>query len=218
MFRALIALLWIMMATIAGSVVFGCAGRVDLPGVWGVLAILAGFGLVLSTTADEALLRERVRPGQGSRDRITQPASLVIMLLQWVIAGLDARYGWSPVPLPIVLCGVVGYAAALLVVMWAMKTNPFYSSVVRVQTDRGQSAVSGGPYAIVRHPGYAGSMLGALFGGLAFGSWLAMIPTAIFIGLFLRRTFLEDRLLVAELPGYAEYADRVRYRLIPGVV
>jgi protein-S-isoprenylcysteine O-methyltransferase Ste14 len=218
MLRLFIALLWLAMASVAGAIVFGCAGRFDLPGVWAVLGTLVGFGVVLAVLGDEGMLRERRRPGSRSRDRITQPVSLMAMVSQWVLAGLDARFGWSPIPLAAVGLGAVGYAASLVAVLWAMKSNPFYSSAVRVQNDRGQTPVMSGPYAVVRHPGYAGSILAALFGGLAFGSWVAMIPMAVFIGLFVRRTLLEDRLLCAELPGYAEYAQRVRYRLIPGVL
>jgi protein-S-isoprenylcysteine O-methyltransferase Ste14 len=216
--RAAVALLWLVMATFAGAIVFGCAGRFDLPGVWAVLVCLVVFGALLAVLASEGLLRERLRPGQGSQDRVTQPVSLVVMVSQWVIAGLDARYGWSQLPLAVVLAGAIGYAAALAFVFWAMLSNPFYSSVVRVQTDRGQTPISSGPYGMVRHPGYSASMLAALFGGLAFGSGLAMIPIAIFIALFLRRTMLEDGYLRANLQGYAEYSQRVRYRLIPGVL
>jgi protein-S-isoprenylcysteine O-methyltransferase Ste14 len=206
------------MATVAGVIVFGCAGRFDLPGVRIVLGSLVFFGVILATVASDGLLRERLRPKQGNQDRLTQPLSLVVMVSQWVIAGLDARYDWSQLPLIIVVAGGVGYAASIAIVLWAMLANPFYSSVVRVQSDRGQTPISSGPYAIVRHPGYAFSMLAALSGGLAFGSALAMIPIAIFISLFLRRTLLEDRHLQANLPGYADYAHRVRYRLIPGVL
>lgn len=218
MSRITFALRWLLMPLIAGAVLFGCAGRWDLPGAWGVLVLLAGFGVTLALTADAELLQERVRPGPGSQDRLTQPASLVLIVAQWVIAGLDARYGWSPVPLAVVLTAVAGYALCLAGMLAAMRANRFYSSVVRVQSERGHSVITRGPYAIVRHPGYAASMLGAICGGLALGSWLAMIPTALFVALFVRRTLLEDRLLIAELPGYADYARRVRYRLIPRVL
>ena len=216
--RALVALLWLVMATLVGVIVFGCAGRFDLPGVWIVIGSLVSFGAILAVVASDGLLRERLRPKQGNQDRLTQPLSLLVMLSQWVIAGLDARFDWSQLPLTVAVAGGVGYAAALFIVLWAMLSNPFYSSVVRVQTDRGQTPISSGPYAIVRHPGYAASMLAFLCGGLAFGSGLAMIPIAIFITLFVRRTLLEDRHLQANLPGYSEYAQRVRYRLIPGVL
>lgn len=112
---------------------------------------------------------------------------------------------------------LVGYAAALGVLFWAMHANPFYSSVVRVQTERGHYAVAAGPYRFVRHPGYAATLFAMLSGGAALGSWLAMLPILGFFGLFVRRTVLEDRLLQQELEGYAEYAQKVRYRLVMGL-
>jgi len=112
---------------------------------------------------------------------------------------------------------VAGYAVAMAFLFWAMSANPFYSSVVRVQTDRGHHPVDAGPYRFVRHPGYTATMFGAFAGGLALGSWLAMLPLLALGVLFLRRTLLEDRMLQEELPGYAEYARRVKSRLIAGV-
>jgi len=98
-----------------------------------------------------------------------------------------------------------------------MRANRFYSSVVRVQTDRGHHTVADGPYRFVRHPGYTATLFAMLSGGVALGSWLAMLPILGFAATFVRRTLLEDRLLQMELPGYAAYAQRVRSRLIPGL-
>ena len=116
------------------------------------------------------------------------------------------------------VAGSVGYAAALGVLFWAMRANPFYSSVVRVQTERGHHAVAEGPYRFVRHPGYAATLFAILSGGAALGSLVGMVPLLAFFGLFIRRTLLEDRLLQQELPGYAEYAQKVRYRLVAGLL
>src|SRR5205823_5651977 len=109
------------------------------------------------------------------------------------------------------------YAAALSVNFWAVRANRFYSSVVRVQADRGHHVVASGPYRFVRHPGYLATLVAVLAGGLALGSWAGLLPLLGFAAAFVRRTLVEDRLLRAELPGYAEYARRVRSRLIPGV-
>ena len=98
-----------------------------------------------------------------------------------------------------------------------MRVNRFYSSVVRVQTDRGHHPVVDGPYRFVRHPGYAATLVAVLSGGVALGSWLAMLPVLGFAVVFVRRTLVEDRLLQLELPGYAAYAQQVPSRLIPGV-
>jgi protein-S-isoprenylcysteine O-methyltransferase Ste14 len=175
--------------------------------------------VVVALTADRDLVRERIKPGPGNHDHVTRPLALVMILAHWIIAGLDVgRLHWSVIPRDVQLAGLVGYAVAMAFLFWAVRTNPFYSSVVRVQTDRGQRTVANGPYRFVRHPGYAATLAGVFAGGLALGSWLAMPPLAVLGVFFLRRTFLEDRMLIAELPGYAEYASRVRYRLVVGVV
>ena len=98
-----------------------------------------------------------------------------------------------------------------------MRVNRFYSSVVRIQTDRGHIPIQTGPYAIVRHPAYAGVLLYQLATPLAFGSLAGLIPFALMAILFIVRTGLEDSTLTRELPGYREYAERVRYRLFPGI-
>ena len=186
--------------------------------MWGVLAALAGFYLVLAVFADAGMLGERQAPAGGNEDRFTQPLGVVFLLTHWVLAGLDVgRFQWSLVPWEIQAAGLFGYVVSLILVYWAMRTNPFYSSAVRVQTERGHHPVAVGPYRFVRHPGYSGTIFGMVSGGVALGSWMAMIPIVAFIGIFIRRTLLEDRLLVRDLAGYAEYARHVRYRLLAGV-
>lgn len=203
---------------LAGAIVFTSAGRLDLPFVWGVLGVLGVLCVATALTIDRTLVRERVAPGPGSRDRITRPLGGALLIAHWVLAGLDAgRFRWSLIPEDVRLAGLLGYAAAMTVLFWAVTANPFYSSVVRVQADRGHHTVAAGPYRFVRHPGYAATLAGAAAGGLALGSWLAMVPLAVLAVLFVRRTLLEDRMLREELPGYAEYARRVRFRLIAGV-
>lgn len=203
---------------LAGTIIFVSAGRWNLPMVWCVLGVLTVFSLALIITADPGLIRERHSPGPGNQDRFTRPVGIVLFLGHWILVGLDAgRFQWSVAPIAVQTAGLAGYIAALCVMFWAMRVNPFYSSVVRVQRDRGHHLVAGGPYRFVRHPGYAASILAFLSGGLAFGSWIAMIPIFVFVGLFIRRTLVEDRMLLRELEGYAEYAQRVRYRLVPGL-
>lgn len=208
----------ILFPVFAGGIIFVAAGRIDLPAVWSVLALLGVFMVGMVAVADPGMIRERVQPGPGSQDRFTQPASVVLLLAHWLVAGLDVgRFQWSPVPPAVQIAGLIGYAACLVMLLWCLRVNRFYSSVVRVQSDRGHEPITVGPYAIVRHPGYAASIVAALCGGVALGSWLAMVPVAIFVALFVRRTLLEDAMLVRELPGYAGYAKTVRYRLLPGV-
>jgi protein-S-isoprenylcysteine O-methyltransferase Ste14 len=217
MSRVKMALLSLLMPALVGGVVFLSAGRWDLPAVWAVLGVLTALGLALAAFADRGLVRERVRPGPGNRDRLTRPIGTVLLLAHWVLAGLDARFGWSSVPWQLQVAGVAGYAVAMALMFWAMQANPFYSSVVRVQTDRGHYPIASGPYRFLRHPGYAATLVGVFAGGLALGSWLAMLPLLVLGVCFIRRLLLEDRMLRSELPGYAEYAKRVRSRLVVGV-
>jgi protein-S-isoprenylcysteine O-methyltransferase Ste14 len=135
-----------------------------------------------------------------------------------IVAGLDHRFGWTPeFPLWLIVPGflliLIGYAFAA----WALAENRFFSSVVRIQVDRGHVVCDSGPYRVVRHPGYAGNIL-PLFGiVLALGSLWTLIPAAVALIITVIRTILEDQTLQDELPGYREYARRVRFRLIPGI-
>src|SRR5262249_37889472 len=134
------------------------------------------------------------------------------------LAALDAvRFRWSDVPVWLIAVGYVLAAAGYLGSVWVYGVNKFAEPTVRIQSDRGQTVISTGPYALVRHPLYAFSLL--LFPGfpLALGSCWALIPAGFAAVLLVIRTALEDRTLQAELEGYKEYAGRVRYRLIPGV-
>ncbi len=135
-----------------------------------------------------------------------------------IVAGLDHRYGWSPVFPPwLIVIGFIlitlGYAFA----SWALAENRFFYSVVCIQVDRGHVVCDSGPYRIVRHPGYAGNILPLPGMVLALSSVWTLIPAAVALVIMVIRTFLEDRALQGELPGYREYALRVRYRLIPGI-
>ena len=169
------------------------------------------------------LLQERGRAGTAPNaqkwDRVLAPlVSLGGSIALLVVAGLDHRYGWSPeVPIWVVVVAFVAFVAAFAFSVWAMLANRFFSAVVRIQSDRGHTVVSEGPYRIVRHPGYAAAVVVYLAMPVALGALWALVPAALTIILTVVRTALEDRLLQAELPGYAEYARRTRWRLLPGV-
>jgi protein-S-isoprenylcysteine O-methyltransferase Ste14 len=102
-------------------------------------------------------------------------------------------------------------------VVWATASNAYFSQIVRIQTERGHSVATGGPYRIVRHPSYIGVILVYVATAIALGSWWALIPGGLCAGLIVIRTALEDRTLLTELPGYTQYAQKTRYRLIPGL-
>jgi protein-S-isoprenylcysteine O-methyltransferase Ste14 len=218
MSRLRTALLALAMPGVIGAILFVSAGRWDFPFVWGVLGVLTLLCVAVATFADPGMMRERRRPGPGSRDRFTQPVGSLLLLIHWILTGLDiGRFHWTVVPRPLQIAGLIGYAGSMCMLFWAVRVNPFYSSAVRVQTERGHYPISTGPYRFVRHPGYTATLSGVLSGGLALGSWIGMIPLLVFFVLFIRRTLLEDRLLRTELPGYDEYAQRVRTLLIPGI-
>ena len=135
-----------------------------------------------------------------------------------IVAGLDHRYNWSPeFPLWLIVIGFILISLGYAFAAWALAENRFFSSVVRIQADRGHAVCDSGPYRIVRHPGYAGNIF-PLFGiVLALGSVWTLIPAAVASIITVIRTVLEDQTLQEELPGYRDYARRVRYRLFPGI-
>jgi len=152
-------------------------------------------------------------------DKVLSPLMAVSVSFPMVIvAGLDHRYGWSAAfPIWLNILGFILIAAGYATAAWALAENRFFSGVVRIQTDREHAVCDTGPYRIVRHPGYAGSVLSLPGIALALSSVWTLIPAAIALVISVIRTALEDRTLQEELPGYREYAQRVRYRLVPGI-
>lgn len=168
------------------------------------------------------LIAERARFMQAKDtkpwDKILAPLLGLGSILILVTAGLDRIYGWSSAFSAtvniIALAGIViGYGFS----SWALIENRFFSGTVRIQTERGHHVVSTGPYRMMRHPGYAGGLLGYVFIPLLLDSMWAFIPAILLVVVMVTRTALEDKTLQAELPGYKEYTMKVRYRLIPGI-
>jgi protein-S-isoprenylcysteine O-methyltransferase Ste14 len=152
-------------------------------------------------------------------DRALMPVvGLLAPLAGAVVAGLDHRFGWSPaLPAAVQWFGALGVAAGFALATWAMAANRFFSAVARIQTERGHSVVSAGPYRYVRHPGYTGGLLSYLAGPFMLATLGALVPALLAAAALVARTALEDRLLMAGLPGYPAYAARTRFRLIPGL-
>jgi len=145
-------------------------------------------------------------------------AALLLPTIGLVVAGLDHRFGWTAaLPTGAHIAGLVMLAAGYALAAWAMAVNRFFSAVVRIQKERGHSVVTGGPYRLVRHPSYAGGLLATLGIPLLLNSWWAFLPALGVVALTVVRTRSEDRTLQAELPGYAAYARRTRFRLMPGI-
>lgn len=202
---------------------FWSAGRIDWWAAWAVLAVMAGWIIATAVVIlryNPDLLAERLGPRQGAKRWDVAIMSVVGLsqLARYVIAGLDQRYGWTggfPVAAQVVafiLCGL-GY----VLVVWATAVNAFFSQIVRVQTERGQSVVMDGPYHYVRHPAYAGAILFELAVPVLLASWWAFIPSLLNAVLLTVRTVKEDRLLQRELTGYSDYAHQIHARLLPGI-
>jgi len=166
------------------------------------------------------LLKERMRRKKDVKrwDKIFMAFYSTFLLVILILPGLDAvRFQWSNVPLFAKVLAFIGYIPGSGLAFWAMRENAFLSNVVRIQEDRGHTVCTTGPYKYVRHPMYVGVILIMVCFPFSLGSLYTLIPAAIIIVLFFIRTALEDRTLLQELPGYKEYARKVRYRLIPGL-
>jgi len=134
------------------------------------------------------------------------------------VAGLDERFGWSHQITPVIhLIGLTFYGLGQGLFSWAMASNKNFSTAVRIQMDRGHTVATSGPYRYIRHPGYMGYIVSSLGMALALGSLWAIIPAGLIACFLVVRTVLEDRTLQDELPGYKDYAQGVRYRLLPGI-
>jgi protein-S-isoprenylcysteine O-methyltransferase Ste14 len=204
-------------------ILFVSSGRLGWVWAWvyvGVgAAILVVNALVILPTAPElAAERSRVAENTKGWDRVAVVLILVSGGGIFLVAGLDRRFSWSPqlaTAIHILALAAIILAQALFI--WAMASNTFFAKTVRIQEERGHTVASGGPYRFVRHPGYAANVVTMFAVSLLLGSLWALIPAALSALAFIIRTALEDKTLIAELPGYAEYAQRVRYRLIPGI-
>ena len=220
---------WIALIVVHLSIpllLFVCAGDIGWWQAWvySLLFVAAGLGgRFLAERRHPGLLAERQNIDNiqtvKAWDKVLAPLmALSIGHPLVIVAGLDHRFGWSPAfPLWLILLGFFLIAFGYAFAVWALVENRFFSSVVRIQTDRGHVVCDSGPYRIVRHPGYAGNILPLLGIVLALSSLWTLIPAAVALVIAVIRTELEDRTLQEELSGYKEYARRVRYRLFPGI-
>ena len=218
---------WLVRETLGvlmlAAILFLSASRWDWVMGWALIGItviwVAATALVVIPKNPE-LLAERVGPRKGAKTWDAAIMSVVglAMMARLVVAGLVERFGWTmgislSLQITALAVAVLGYA----LVVWATAANAFFSQIVRIQKERGHTVATGGPYQFVRHPGYVGTILVELATPIMLGSWWALIPGGLGALLFVVRTALEDRTLREELEGYREYAQRVRYRLLPGI-
>jgi len=201
-------------------------------GQWTWLAGWAYIGLYVGTIAVNAvlmlsgpgggkeLIAERSKYVEGTRgwDRLVMLLWILLGPAMLVVAGLDQRLGWtSPLSLPLRIACFVLMAAGFGFFGWAMYANRFFATRVRIQEERGHTVTTTGPYRFVRHPSYIGTIVYALAAPFMLGSLWALIPALLLAVVVVVRTALEDRTLQAELEGYTEYAQKTRYRLVPGI-
>ena len=204
------------------GLLFWSFGGFDWLAAWVFIGLSALTKLTFGTYLaehDPELLQRRSRMQKGTKtwDKVWLAFFVPLFFLILVVAGLDAgRYHWSPAPLWAMVLGGGVYIASMGFTFSAMLANTHFEGTVRIQTDRNHRVIDTGPYAHIRHPGYAGLILSMLSLPLLLGSYVAMIPATAVAVLFLVRTALEDRTLKQELQGYGSYVRTVRYRLLPG--
>lgn len=212
-----------MLAVLQAVILFVSAGSLHWSAGWWYIglyfaALLLASIIMLPNHMEVVAERSKGTTGGKSWDLLITRLLAIPTLGLLVLAGLDQRWNLTP-PLPLAsrLFGALSFGIGYAIVVWAMYSNPFFSQVVRIQTERGHSAVSKGPYQFVRHPGYLGmiiSFLGAIF--LLDSLW-GLLFFILYLLLIVTRTTLEDRTLLTELPGYSEYATRTKYRILPGL-
>ena len=212
------------MTLLTATACFLSAGTLHWPRGWvylGLQVAIVTASLVLIVRANPALVTARGRIHHDAKrfDKVILRIYVLLLFAVVVVAGLDAvRYHWSAVlPFATVYWGVLLNLLTTVPVVWALLVNPFAEPAVRIQKEREHVPITKGPYRFVRHPMYAGLILGSAAPPLILGSAWALVPAAASMILFVVRTALEDRTLCAELRGYREYAQQTRYRLLPGI-
>ena len=206
-------------------VLFIAAGRLDWVWAWvyvGTTVSLTFVSRIAVMRTNPDLIVERAqsleREDVKGWDRMILFFILVGPLAMLIVAGLDERFGWSPqIPLALQLVALAIMMLGYVVGTWAMAVNRYFSAVVRIQKDRGQTAVTDGPYRFVRHPAYATGIVSFILTPILLGSLWALIPSSLVAVVTVARTALEDKTLLEELEGYEEYAAQTRYRMLPGI-
>ncbi len=202
-------------------ILFISAGHIDYWQGW--IYVIIGLAMfIVSYTIlriDTELLNERSKPGEGTKkwDKLLLGLSFLITIIMFITAGLDSgRYHWSSdLHWSLYMLGIIITIIGQLLFLIAQKQNNFFSSTVRIQTEREHIVCETGLYKVVRHPAYLGNIIQTLGFPMLFGSLWSIIPISILILLILIRTYLEDRTLINELNGYLEYTHKTRYKIIP---
>ncbi|OGO15154.1 MAG: hypothetical protein A2Z14_18245 [Chloroflexi bacterium RBG_16_48_8] len=201
-------------------ILFSTSGKLNWIWAWIYLGVNVLILTINALVLSPELMAERgeIKENVESWDRAITLPSGIFTLATIILPGLDLRFGWSPsLAATVQIFGLILYALAMGLFTWAMASNTFFSTSVRIQMDRDQTVATGGPYRYVRHPGYVGYIISWIATSLALGSLWALIPAGLVLITLTIRTALEDRTLLEKLDGYSEYAKQVRYRLLPGI-
>jgi protein-S-isoprenylcysteine O-methyltransferase Ste14 len=213
----------ILLGLVFCVLLFAVAGRLDWVEGWllgGAVMVYMGASAIIGIVRDPELVKERSSAISNARG-IEKAVLIVVFVLcaaVIIVAALDAgRFGWSVMPVVVEVVGWLLVLPALALPMWVGMVNTYASAVVRVQKERGHHVIAEGPYRYVRHPMYTGMVVLGIGLPLALGSWWALAPGLLWFITFVLRTAQEDGALRRDLPGYAAYARKVRYRLMPGI-
>ncbi len=219
---ALGALASAVMVLVFAALVFIPAGRMDWTLGW-IYVSAVGANVAITWACllrwNPELIERRMRFQKGTKtwDKVWAVLYTPVMIAIYIVAGVEARDSVSSLPGAASILGLLIFIPGSTIVTWSMVVNPFFEKTVRIQTDHGHHVIDTGPYSYVRHPGYTGFVGWILSTPLILASSWALVPALLAVIGIVIRTALEDRTLHAELPGYPEYATRVRFRLLPGV-
>jgi protein-S-isoprenylcysteine O-methyltransferase Ste14 len=205
------------------AILFVTAGRFNWIWAWvylgiSLVSVLINAPIMLRSSPGTIAERGELKMTENWDKVVSGSYALAMYFALPLVAGLDVRLGWARDPgIAWHVAGAIVLAVGLELTSWAMIANAYFSTAVRIQSDRGQTVCSTGPYRFVRHPGYVGVILQCIGAPILLGSLWALIPGITATVLIIVRTFLEDRTLQAELTGYQDYVQEVRYRLVPGI-
>jgi protein-S-isoprenylcysteine O-methyltransferase Ste14 len=215
LFRNLFLFALIIVITFIG------AGSIDYWQGWIYNGLNIIFVLLSYLLLTPELIKERLKPEEGMKkwDKVYYIISVPVYFTIIIVSVLDGgRFDWEPhIPLFVVFIAAIVYIIGQSIILWAKMVNNFFSSVVRIQKDREQTVCREGPYGFVRHPGYLGGLIFTIVTPLVLGSFWGLFPAALSVIILFIRTYLEDKTLHAELEGYKEYTNEVRYRILPGI-
>jgi protein-S-isoprenylcysteine O-methyltransferase Ste14 len=216
--RALMGFIFLFL--VIATVLFGLSGTLHDGRAWAMLAMFFGCAGIITVWLwfrDKALLERRVKAGPGSEtdpmQNVVQALAGLVFLATFAVPGLDRRFGWSHAPLAVSLAGDGMIAIGFLIVFLTFRENTFTAGTIEVAD--GQHVIDSGPYAVVRHPMYAGALVMIAGIPMALGSWWGLIAAVVLVPILVWRLLREETFLAANLPGYDAYRGRVRYRLAP---